>query len=131
MFSTQRVDPNRIFWQRNADAPAVSIIEDDLEPTSGASDHEGEEESSSSSSSGEESGGDSSSGTAARTTTTGTSTARRPPSYVSEDGVSYLIEARPRSTVPQMVGPEIVPMPMPLRLPVHPSESGRVATPLI
>lgn len=43
--------------------------------------------------------------------------ARRPPSYASEDGVAYVIEAQPRSIAPTAEVP----------LPVHPSEAGRVA----
>lgn len=43
---------------------------------------------------------------------------RRPPSYASEDGVAYVIEAQPRSIAPTAEVP----------LPVHPSEAGRVAT---
>lgn len=42
---------------------------------------------------------------------------RRPPSYASEDGVAYVIEAQPRSIAPTAEVP----------LPVHPSEAGRVA----
>lgn len=53
------------------------------------------------------------------------SSSRRPPSYASEDGVTYIIEARPRSIAP--LATEIIPMPSPL--PVHPSEVGRLATP--
>lgn len=41
---------------------------------------------------------------------------RRPPSYASEDGVAYVIEAQPRSIAPTAEVP----------LPVHPSEAGRV-----
>ncbi|KAL9625432.1 MAG: hypothetical protein Q9160_000495 [Pyrenula sp. 1 TL-2023] len=40
-------------------------------------------------------------------------TANRPPSYISEDGVTYVIEAQPRSVVPE-------------QLPIHPSERGRI-----
>ncbi|KAI1408315.1 hypothetical protein F5Y13DRAFT_110517 [Hypoxylon sp. FL1857] len=69
-----RVDPDRLYWQRN-----------DQAPTEG-----GEEEHS-------------------RPETAHT----RPPSYASEDGVAYVVEARPRSMVP----PTDVP------LPPHPSES--------
>ncbi|KAH7313803.1 hypothetical protein B0I35DRAFT_480460 [Stachybotrys elegans] len=69
-----RVDPNRIFWQRNAAAEPMPPL-----PNSGP----------------------------------------RPPSYASEDGVSYIIEAVPRSTVPVTDVP----------LPVHPSERGRIETP--
>lgn len=42
---------------------------------------------------------------------------RRPPSYASEDGVAYVIEAQPRSIAPTAEVP----------LPVHPSEAGRLA----
>ncbi|KEY68246.1 hypothetical protein S7711_04777 [Stachybotrys chartarum IBT 7711] len=66
-----RVDPNRIFWQRNeAAAPMATVPE----------------------------------------------TGPRPPSYMSDDGVTYMMEAVPRSTVPTTDVP----------LPVHPSEQGRV-----
>lgn len=41
---------------------------------------------------------------------------RRPPSYASEDGVAYVIEAQPRSIAPTTEVP----------LPVHPSEAGRI-----
>lgn len=74
---TQRVDPNRLYWQRNDQAPAEENSEEQPRP-----------------------------GTA------------RPPSYASEDGVSYIVEARPRSVAP----PTDVP------LPPHPSEAGRVYT---
>ncbi|OHW99420.1 hypothetical protein CSPAE12_01882 [Colletotrichum incanum] len=72
-----RVDPNRIYWQRNPNAtPNVGP------PTAGES-----------------------------------SSGPRPPSYASEDGVSYVVDARPRSMAPTMTE-----MPMP----PHPSEIGRM-----
>lgn len=40
-------------------------------------------------------------------------TANRPPSYMSDDGIDYVIEATPRSTVPTV---EDIPLPQ------HPSE---------
>ncbi|KAB8290710.1 hypothetical protein EYC80_008349 [Monilinia laxa] len=55
-----RVDPNRIFWQRNEAALNRSISRVSERPT----------------------------------------TANRPPSYISDDGIDYVIEAAPRSTVP-------------------------------
>jgi hypothetical protein len=70
----QRVDPNRLFWQRNE-----SVTE--VQPR--------------------------------RLSRIGP----RPPSYASDDGVSYVMEATPRSTVPTSDVP----------LPAHPSEAGRVA----
>ncbi|KAI1767359.1 hypothetical protein GGR53DRAFT_124415 [Hypoxylon sp. FL1150] len=72
-----RVDPDRLYWQRNDRAPTEGGGEEQPRP-----------------------------GTA------------RPPSYASEDGVSYIVEARPRSFAP----PTDVP------LPPHPSEAGRLHT---
>ncbi|KAM0428156.1 hypothetical protein ACHAPT_007056 [Fusarium lateritium] len=71
---TVRVDPDRLFWQRNED---VDLSQ--LRP--------------------------------------GAQSGPRPPSYVSEDGISYVVEAAPRSTAPTADVP----------LPPHPSEVGRVA----
>jgi len=76
--SLQRVDPNRIFWQRNEAAG-----------TSPASSNQPE----------------------ARP-----STANRPPSYISEEGIDYVIEAQPRSIAPTTD----------VQLPPHPSEVDRV-----
>ncbi|KAI1204268.1 uncharacterized protein F4807DRAFT_465839 [Annulohypoxylon truncatum] len=69
-----RVDPDRLYWQRN-DQPPREGSEEEPRP-----------------------------GTA------------RPPSYASEDGVSYVVEARPRSMVPTTDVP----------LPPHPSEAGHM-----
>jgi hypothetical protein len=77
--TVQRVDPNRIFWQRNEEAA--------LGRQDATSRSEGRP-----------------------------STAHRPPSYISEDGVDYVIEAAPRSIAPTTDVP----------LPPHPSERGRV-----
>ncbi|KAK8062403.1 hypothetical protein PG997_014500 [Apiospora hydei] len=66
-----RVDPNRIYWARNEQSPP---------PTS--------------SSRRETEGGERSERDPARPATA------RPPSYSSEDGVSYVVEARPRSMAP-------------------------------
>ncbi|PCD35895.1 hypothetical protein AU210_008451 [Fusarium oxysporum f. sp. radicis-cucumerinum] len=71
---TVRVDPDRLFWQRNE---AVDLSQ--IRPNTRAG--------------------------------------PRPPSYVSEDGISYVVEAQPRSTAPTTEVP----------LPTHPSELGRVA----
>jgi hypothetical protein len=78
----QRVDPNRIFWQRNEAAAS------DRRPS-----REIPEER--------------------------PSTANRPPSYISEDGVDYVIDAAPRSIAPTTDVP----------LPPHPSERGRTEWP--
>lgn len=73
-----RVDPNRIFWQRNAAIPTRQPSLPESRPA----------------------------------------TANRPPSYISEDGIDYVIEAAPRSIAPTTDVP----------LPPHPSERGRVPT---
>jgi len=75
-----RVDPNRIFWQRNGEALARqnSVSRADERPA----------------------------------------TANRPPSYISENGVDYVIEAAPRSIAPTTDVP----------LAPHPSERGRIGT---
>ncbi|KAG9235115.1 hypothetical protein BJ875DRAFT_374899 [Amylocarpus encephaloides] len=73
-----RVDPNRIFWQRNNEpqppTPQIPRPSQDRRPVTA-----------------------------------------RPPSYMSDDGVDYVLEAEGRSTVPTVEVP----------LPVHPSERGR------
>lgn len=45
--------------------------------------------------------------------------AGRPPSYMSDDGVTYVVEARPRSMAPGMEVP----------LAPHPAEAGRLGRP--
>ncbi|KAL2071233.1 hypothetical protein VTL71DRAFT_12468 [Oculimacula yallundae] len=83
-----RVDPNRIFWQRNQEVvPPVPALPGNRSVERGVDGQRPE-------------------------------TANRPPSYVSEDGVDYIIEAAPRSIAPTYDVP----------LPPHPSERGRVAT---
>jgi len=79
--SSQRVDPNRIFWQRNDDVPEV--VDEESRPTSQGR------------------------------------TVPRPPSYISDDGVDYVVEAQPRSIAPTTDVP----------LPEHPSETGRLGRP--
>ncbi|KAK7755012.1 hypothetical protein SLS62_003096 [Diatrype stigma] len=76
-----RVDPNRLFWQRNEDAPVSPAA-----ASSRRSHHSGN------------SGSDSSSEQSEPRPDSAASA--RPPSYASEDGVSYVVEARPRSIVP-------------------------------
>lgn len=84
-----RVDPNRIYWQRNEDLPETTEEEGESSSDSGsASTHRPQQ-------------------------------GPRPPSYASDDGVSYVVEAQPRSIAPTTDVP----------LPVHPSEAGRVAYP--
>jgi len=76
----QRVDPNRIFWQRNE---ATALARQNSTPEERPA------------------------------------TANRPPSYISEDGIDYVIEAQPRFVTPTTDVP----------LPPHPSEQGRVWIP--
>ncbi|KAK2059939.1 hypothetical protein LY76DRAFT_615393 [Colletotrichum caudatum] len=73
-----RVDPNRIYWQRNPNAAS----------------------------------------TAGPPTSEGSHSGPRPPSYASEDGVSYVVDARPRSMAPAMTD---------VSMPPHPSEVGRLS----
>ncbi|KFY31019.1 hypothetical protein V493_01473 [Pseudogymnoascus sp. VKM F-4281 (FW-2241)] len=74
-----RVDPDRLFWARNAAAPrreSHDQIQEEGEPP------------------------------------------RRPPSYMSDDGVEYVVQAAGRSVAPTTDVP----------LPVHPSERGRAGS---
>ncbi|KAI0008089.1 hypothetical protein F4779DRAFT_466424 [Xylariaceae sp. FL0662B] len=75
-----RVDPDRIFWQRNEQASPESGGHGESRPTTGQA---------------------------------------RPPSYASDDGIEYVVEARPRSMVPPPDGPFVPPH--------HPSETGVAA----
>ena len=75
--SSQRVDPNQIFWQRNR--AAALQRQNFVAPTERRP-----------------------------------ATAHRPPSYVSENGVDYVVEAAPRLFAPNTDLP----------LPPHPSERG-------
>ncbi|OTB02792.1 hypothetical protein M426DRAFT_191722 [Hypoxylon sp. CI-4A] len=74
-----RVDPNRLYWQRNEQPPSEGDDEDHSRPET---------------------------------------VHTRPPSYASEDGVSYVVEARPRSMVPLTDVP----------LPPHPFEANHLPT---
>lgn len=67
-----RVDPNRIFWQRNEQRDGERPVT--------------------------------------------ANTVHRPPSYISDDGVGYVVEAAPRSVAPTTDVP----------LAPHPSEAGRL-----
>jgi len=95
-----RVDPDRIFWQRN-DAAPETVAEDDTSDSSPERQVSGGQ-------------GESSN---ARTT------APRPPSYSSDDGVSYVVEAQPRSIAPT------VDVPLRSSMTMHPSEAGRAGQP--
>ncbi|KAK8029943.1 hypothetical protein PG993_011234 [Apiospora rasikravindrae] len=84
-----RVDPNRIYWARNEQSPP---------PTSGTG-HATEDQSSERD--------------PARPATA------RPPSYASEDGVAYVVEARPRSMAPLTDVPLPPPPAEPEAMPPH------------
>jgi hypothetical protein len=77
MYLRQRVDPNRLFWQRNDQTRVDAESSSSTRPATGGP---------------------------------------RPPSYASDDGVSYVVEAQPRSIAPTTDVP----------LPPHPSEVGRL-----
>ncbi|KAI1136233.1 hypothetical protein F5Y05DRAFT_114985 [Hypoxylon sp. FL0543] len=74
-----RVDPDRLYWQRNDQASAEESEEEHSRPEAAHP---------------------------------------RPPSYASDDGVTYVVEARPRSMVPPIDAP----------LPPRPSETGGLST---
>lgn len=96
----QRVDPDRIYWQRNENAvPAEHETQTGLRGGGGGGSISG----------GSDDGQD------------GQQQQRRPPSYASDDGVSYVVEAQPRSIAPTTE--------VPLPLPQHPAEAGRAARP--
>lgn len=101
----QRVDPDRIYWMRNEAAASETVEE-------GRESREGSAGPSARSRSGSDDDGD-----VARPRTT----APRPPSYASDDGVSYVVEAQPRSIAP--TGD------VPLRMSMHPAEAGRAGLP--
>ncbi|ROV95666.1 hypothetical protein VMCG_07558 [Cytospora schulzeri] len=115
-----RVDPNQIYWQRNPEVAKSPTVEEgevvsDLDDDDDDDDeHRNDEVSELSDESEDE---EEALGDGGRPRQRGG--LRRPPSYVSEDGVSYIVEARPRSMAPMMDVP----------LPVHPAEAGRVALP--
>jgi hypothetical protein len=92
---TQRADPNRLYWMRNQ-APVQPVGEVSDMSSSGGSETgiTGTTEYTVSA----ESTVSSESGGAPR------SAVPRPPSYSSDDGVSYVVEARPRSIAPR-IGP--------------------------
>ncbi|KAK4654066.1 hypothetical protein QC762_400800 [Podospora pseudocomata] len=78
-----RVDPDRFYWARN-------------QATAGPGGAEG----------GNTSEETLDSGVSSDSSSRGTGGVRRPPSYASDDGVSYVVEARPRSMVPPPLGSE-------------------------
>ncbi|KAH6842249.1 hypothetical protein B0I37DRAFT_194577 [Chaetomium sp. MPI-CAGE-AT-0009] len=95
-----RADPNRLYWMRNQH-PAVEEVSDlSSSNGSGITGSTGPTVSSLSSQS------------------SGRTPAPRPPSYSSDDGVSYVVEARPRSMAPRGNAP-----PVP-----HPSERGMLGS---
>ncbi|KAI1494166.1 hypothetical protein F5X96DRAFT_34032 [Biscogniauxia mediterranea] len=76
-----RVDPDRIYWQRNEQAQPEDDNDDDASSSNGGTRTSRE-------------GGDAGAGAG------GGADRPRPPSYASDDGVEYVVEARPRSIAP-------------------------------
>ncbi|KAK4185992.1 hypothetical protein QBC35DRAFT_502373 [Podospora australis] len=116
-----RVDPNRIYWMRNQAASVSGEESEDF--TEGSSDV-------SSLSSSSDSGRAEQTGDAS---TTRAGAVPRPPSYASDDGISYVVEARPRSTVlPPMATRRTMPSVRDTTYSaagLHPAEAGRAGQP--
>ncbi|CAK7206399.1 hypothetical protein SEUCBS139899_009191 [Sporothrix eucalyptigena] len=111
-----RVDPNRIYWQRNEDATASSNSSRTRDVSSNSSRSRGSGSGANMRGGAGSSEADSSEHDNNRDRTRGRQSPR-PPSYVSEDGVQYVVEAQPRSIAPTTEIP----------LPQHPAEVGRIA----
>ncbi|KAH6617592.1 hypothetical protein F5144DRAFT_498534 [Chaetomium tenue] len=94
-----RVDPNRLYWMRNQHPAAAEEVSDISSNGSGTGSTDPTVSSMSSQSSGR-------------------APVPRPPSYSSDDGVSYVVEARPRSMAPRANAP-----PVP-----HPSQNGMLGS---
>ncbi|EPE07949.1 hypothetical protein F503_00732 [Ophiostoma piceae UAMH 11346] len=113
-----RVDPNRIYWQRNDEVPGMPPVAfpSSQSGRSGRSHRSSSSQSQSSLSTAAVSAPDSSTSSVASSTEPATERAQspRPPSYMSDDGVQYVVEAQPRSIAPTTE----VPLP-------HPAEAGR------
>ena len=92
----QRVDPNRLYWMRNEGAP-TTVEEDDRSSISRSASRNGS--------------------SADDSDSTRRTRVPRPPSYASDDGVSYVVEAQGRSIAPTTEVP----------LGPHPAEAGRTA----
>ncbi|GAP83253.1 hypothetical protein SAMD00023353_0402730 [Rosellinia necatrix] len=71
-----RVDPNRIYWQRAGSPLPSSVTSSSLSSSSASSTTDDDSE------------------------RYGPRAARRPPSYASDDGIEYVLDARPRSIAP-------------------------------
>ena len=85
----QRLNPNLLYWQRVDSAPIPETIPEapHSQPSTSTSESSSQPSSSSSSSS------------VSLATSTTASTQPRPPSYASDDGVGYVVEAQPRLTI--------------------------------
>jgi len=104
----QRVDPDRIYWMRNEGAPQQPEVAEE------------DEVSSDSNSSGQ--GGVSNTGRYGNVARGAGAAVPRPPSYASDDGVSYVVDAQPRSIAPSAID-------VPIVMHMHPAEAGRVGRP--
>lgn len=87
--SSVRLNPNLLYWQRVDSAPIPETIPEapHSQPSTSTSESSSQPSSSSSSSS------------VSLATSTTASTQPRPPSYASDDGVGYVVEAQPRLTI--------------------------------
>ena len=117
-----RVDPNRIYWQRNEEVPEVPEVPSVASQSSrsGRSLRSNSNQSQSSLLTAAQSapGSMPSSVASSPEPETGRTQSPRPPSYMSDDGVQYVVEAQPRSIAPTTE----VPLP-------HPAEAGRGGRP--
>ncbi|CAK7216089.1 hypothetical protein SCUCBS95973_002686 [Sporothrix curviconia] len=111
-----RVDPNRIYWQRNEAAPAGNNSTRSRNASSNSNSSRSRRTESGVNMRGGAASSNASSDDNDRDSTRGRQSPR-PPSYMSDDGVQYVVEAQPRSIAPTAEIP----------LPQHPAEVGRTA----
>lgn len=110
----QRVDPNRIYWMRNEEQATAETIPEATDSNSSGSGNGSGSSGNDGSSSGSSTGNSSRDDEPPRPATA------RPPSYMSDDGVEYVVEAQPRLIAPAATEGPPVP---------HPAEVGRVGRP--
>ncbi|CAK7208763.1 hypothetical protein SBRCBS47491_000203 [Sporothrix bragantina] len=111
-----RVDPNRIYWQRNEDASVSSNSSRSRDASNNSSRSRSQSSGRGANMRGGAASSDADNDNSARDSTDGRQSPR-PPSYMSDDGVQYVVEAQPRSIAPTAEIP----------LPQHPAEVGRTA----
>ncbi|EEA18782.1 hypothetical protein EYB25_008882 [Talaromyces marneffei] len=89
--SSVRINPNLLYWQR---------VENAQNPGTAPQSHSREVSTSNSESSSQLSSSTSPAASTTATSATAASNQPRPPSYASDDGVQYVVEAQPRLTIP-------------------------------